>query len=124
MGRYPLEDMPGYYSLADAMLISLKKDHIFSLTIPAKVQSYLACAKPIIAMLDGETSRLIKDAEAGLTCDSDDPDQLAINLLKMSMMDKQEIARMGNNAFNLYICICRQVHSLIPLLNRNAYILK
>ena len=54
-------------------------------------------------MLDGETSRLINDAEAGLTCDSDDPDQLAINLLKMSMMDKQEIARMGNNAFNLYM---------------------
>jgi len=102
MGRYPLEDMPNYYSLADAMLISLKKNYIFSLTIPAKLQSYLACGKPILAMLDGESPKLIRDAKAGLTCDSEDADQLVTNVLKMSIMEKHVISQMGNNSLNLY----------------------
>ena len=42
MGRFPVEDMPEFYSLASVMLVTLKKEHIFSLTIPAKLQSYLA----------------------------------------------------------------------------------
>lgn len=102
MGRYPLEDMPNYYSLADAMLISLKKNYIFSLTIPAKLQSYLACGKPILAMLDGESPKLIRDAKAGLTCDSEDADELVANVLKMSIMEKHVISQMGNNSLNLY----------------------
>lgn len=102
MGRYPLKDMPSYYSLADAMLISLKKNYIFSLTIPAKLQSYLACGKPILAMLDGESPKLIRDAKAGLTCDSEDADQLVTNVLKMSIMEKHEISQMGSNSLNLY----------------------
>ena len=102
MGRYPLEDMPNYYSLADAMLISLKKNYIFSLTIPAKLQSYLACGKPILAMLDGESPKLIRDAKAGLTCDSEDADKLVANVLEMSIMEKHVISQMGNNSLNLY----------------------
>ena len=102
MGRYPLEDMPNYYSLADAMLISLKKNYIFSLTIPAKLQSYLACGKPILAMLDGESPKLISDAKAGLTCDSEDADKLVANVLEMSIMEKHVISQMGNNSLNLY----------------------
>ena len=102
LGKYPLEDMPEFYSLADAMLISLKKGHIFSLTIPAKVQSYLACGKPIIAMLDGEAPKLILDAKAGLTCNAEDYDELANNVLQMSTMGKHEITQMGTNALNLY----------------------
>ena len=102
MGKFPLEDMPEFYSLADAMLISLKKGHIFSLTIPAKVQSYLACGKPIIAMLDGEAPKLIRDAKAGLTCNAEDYDELANNVLQMSTMGKHEITQMGTNALNLY----------------------
>ena len=102
MGRYPLEDMPNYYSLADAMLISLKKNYIFSLTIPAKLQSYLACGKPILAMLDGESPKLIRDAKAGLTCDAEDADKLVANVLKMSIMERHVISQMGNNSLNLY----------------------
>ena len=102
LGRYPLDEMPEFYSLADAMLISLKNEHIFSLTIPAKVQSYLACGKPILAMLDGEASKIIKEAGAGIVCNSGNPDQLAKNVLKINNMNKHEIQEMGNNALNLY----------------------
>jgi len=102
MGRYPLEDMPEFYSLADVMLISLKREYIFSLTIPAKLQSYLACGKPILAMLDGEAPKIIKEANAGLTCKSEDADRLADNILKMYSLESNHISQMGVNALNLY----------------------
>ena len=53
LGSYPPENMPEFFVCADALLITLKKADIFSYTIPGKLQSYLACAKPIIGALDG-----------------------------------------------------------------------
>ena len=62
--------MPRYFALADALLVTLRNQPIFSLTIPAKVQSYLACGKPIIAALDGEGARVVQEAGAGLTAEA------------------------------------------------------
>ena len=59
LGKFPLETMPAFYANADALLLSLKKEYIFSITVPAKVQSYLACGKPVLSMLDGEGSVLL-----------------------------------------------------------------
>ena len=58
LGRHPVEKMPGFFSHADALLVSLKRDPVFSSTIPSKIQSYLASGRPIIAMLDGEGAKL------------------------------------------------------------------
>jgi glycosyltransferase involved in cell wall biosynthesis len=91
MGRHPVEAMPRFFSLADALLVTLKRDPIFSMTIPAKVQSYLACGKPIIAALDGEGARLIAESGAGLSCPAEDPEALARAVLTMYQMP--EIAR-------------------------------
>lgn len=102
LGSFPLDDMPKYYSEADCMLFSLKREYIFSITIPAKVQSYLACAKPIIAMIDGEAAKIVNDAEAGFICPSESPELLAKKILKLSELDKRDIARMGLNALEHY----------------------
>lgn len=102
LGSYPLEKMPEFYSNADAMLFSLKDEYIFSLTIPAKVQSYLACGKPILAMVNGEGGKVVVDANAGLTCPAESPQELAENILIMKNMDAEEIAGMGLNARNYY----------------------
>ena len=61
MGRHPLETMPLFFKKADAMLISLKNDPIFSLTVPAKFQAYIASGK-FIRCYDGECSDLIKQS--------------------------------------------------------------
>ena len=45
LGAFESEKMPVFFSYADLLLVSLKKDPIFSLTIPSKVQSYMACGK-------------------------------------------------------------------------------
>ena len=53
LGHRPVETMPRYFALADAMLVTMLRDPVFALTVPSKVQSYLACAKPIISAADG-----------------------------------------------------------------------
>jgi len=95
LGRYPVEEMPSFFSLADVLLVTLKRDEIFSLTIPAKVQSYLACGKPIIGALDGEGAKVIQEAEAGLVGPSQDASTLAKNILNIYKKNESERAEMG-----------------------------
>jgi glycosyltransferase involved in cell wall biosynthesis len=102
LGSYPSEEMPKYFSCADALIVSLKKDPIFSLTIPSKIQSYLACGKPIIASLDGEGSKIILNAQAGFVSQSEDPLALKEAILKLLNLSKDEKITMGNNARNYF----------------------
>jgi colanic acid biosynthesis glycosyl transferase WcaI len=102
LGRYPLESMPSYFSLADVMLVTLKKDPIYSLTIPAKIQSYLACGKPVIAALEGEGAKIIEEADAGITCPAEDSEALANAILKMRNTPDEERFRMGKNGLEYY----------------------
>ena len=53
LGSFPAKTMPNFFACADALVITLKKADIFSYTIPGKLQSYLACGRPIIGSLDG-----------------------------------------------------------------------
>ena len=95
LGRYPAESMPRFFALSDALLVTLKKDPIFALTIPSKVQSYLACARPIVAALDGEGARIITEAGAGFVCAAQQPDALAEAVLKIYRMKKSDRESMG-----------------------------
>ena len=90
------------FAQADALLVSLKREPIFSSTIPGKIQSYLACARPIIAMLDGEGARIVSDAGAGLTCPAEDAQALADAVMVISRKDKNELVAMGNNGRKYY----------------------
>ena len=102
LGSYPLEKMPDFYSNADVLLFSLKDEYIFSITIPAKVQSYLACGKPILAMVNGEGGKVVIDANAGLVCPAESPRVLAENVLRMKAMESDEIDKMGANGRKYY----------------------
>ncbi len=95
LGRYPAEAMPNFFALSDVLLVTLKKEPIFALTIPSKVQSYLACAKPIIAALDGEGASVVKEAGAGVNCPAENPEALADAVLKLYNMSGRERENMG-----------------------------
>ena len=97
LGRFPAEKMPRFFALSDALLVTLKKEPIFALTIPSKVQSYLACAKPVIAALDGEGSRIIEEAGAGFSCPAEQPTALADAVMRMYQMKKSDRMEMGKN---------------------------
>jgi glycosyltransferase involved in cell wall biosynthesis len=94
--------MPRYFAAADALLVTLKRDPIFALTIPGKLQSYLASQKPILASLDGEGAEIIRDSGAGLVCPSEDGPGLAehaITLYRATAADRAEMGRRGHEYF-------------------------
>jgi glycosyltransferase involved in cell wall biosynthesis len=94
-GRFPVERMPSFYARADALLVSLKRDPVFSMTIPGKVQSYLMAGIPLVGMLDGEGAAVIRDAHAGLTCNAGDSVGLATAVLALAAMSPQERQQLG-----------------------------
>lgn len=76
-GRKSVEEMPEFYSMADAMIVTLFDDPFISLTLPGKVQSYMAAGKPIIAAANGEIEKVIKDSKCGICCPAQDSKALA-----------------------------------------------
>lgn len=95
-GRRPLEEMPDFYAKADAMLITLQADPVLSMTLPGKVQSYMAVGKPIIGAIDGETKTVIEDAKCGYCGNAEDAEMLAENI--RSFIKNPDKALMGENA--------------------------
>jgi len=75
-GQRPLDEMPKFYEMADAMLVGLKKDNLVSYTLPGKVQTYMAAGKPIIAYGQNELMNIINEAKCGYCADADDIDGL------------------------------------------------
>ncbi len=96
-GRFQVERMPSFYAHADALLVSLKRDPVFSMTIPGKVQSYLMAGIPLLGMLDGEGAAVIREANAGLTCDAGDGSGLAQAVLTLTAMPPEKRKQMGLN---------------------------
>jgi glycosyltransferase involved in cell wall biosynthesis len=96
-GRFEVERMPSFYAHADALLVSLKKDPVFAMTIPGKVQSYLMSGIPVLGMLDGEGAAVIQEAQAGLACPAGDPDALAQAVLQLKAMPPEQRIQWGAN---------------------------
>jgi len=94
--RQPVESMPRLFASADALLVTLRKDSIFALTVPSKVQSYLACGRPIIAALDGEGARIVDESLAGISCPAGDSKALAAAVLRLSGMPPSARDEMGS----------------------------
>lgn len=100
-GRRPLEEMPEFYKKADAMLVTLAADPVLSLTLPGKVQSYMAVGKPIIGAIDGETKKVIEEAECGLCGNADNAELLAENIRRF-ISDDIDRKQFGRNARKFY----------------------
>lgn len=98
LGRHPEDMMPGFFAQADAMLVSLLDTPIFALTVPYKVQCYMACAKPIVASLSGEGARIIEQARAGIAAPPSEPRALADAILELRNLPEDERAQLGKNA--------------------------
>lgn len=120
-GRYPADEMPQFFSRAQALLVSLKRAEIFAQTVPAKVQSYLAAGRPIIASLDGEGARVVQDAGAGLACPAEDVDGLVRcieNLYNMPASGRQAMGRAGRDYFLENFGVAKQASRLVDILQR------
>ena len=94
--------MPWFFEQSDALLLTLAKDPVVSMTLPSKLQSYLAAARPIIGALDGEGSRLIRENAVGLCGPAEDVQALCANLEALADMSASERAAAGTRARAVY----------------------
>jgi colanic acid biosynthesis glycosyl transferase WcaI len=79
-----------YFSYTDCLLVTLKKNPVFALTVTCKVKAYMVCGKPIIVTLAGEGKASIEKARCGLTANVDDKEHLAAVVLKMYQSSSKE----------------------------------
>ena len=102
LGRYPAETMPWFFKQADVMLVTLNDDPLFKLYAPAKISSYMAAAKPIAAVLNGEGAEVIKDADCGWSLPAGDAEEFAKLAVELSQMNKAVLEEKGQNALKYY----------------------
>lgn len=102
LGRFPAEAMPWFFGQADVMLVTLSDDPLFKLYAPAKISSYMAAGKPIVAVLNGEGAEMIRDAGCGWTLAAGDAEGFAKLAIDLSRKDASELAAKGANAAKYY----------------------
>ena len=102
LGRYPVTEMPDFFTHADVMLLSLKKEKIFSLTIPSKIQSYMSFGKPIIGMLDGVGAEVINESNCGFHAGAGDYKLLYKNVMLAFNKSTSELKVKGINGKKYY----------------------
>lgn len=102
LGKKPIESMPMYYSKASILLVTLKDTELYSITIPSKIQTYMASGKPILASLNGEGAEIIEKSKSGKVSKASDAIGLAENILIMSKLTAEELKAMGESAKSFY----------------------
>lgn len=100
--RVASSEVSKYLNTADFLLVHLKKDDLFKITIPSKILAYLKSGKPILMGLEGDAADILNDAEAGYTFEPDNSEDLKAKLEKMAALNQDEIATLGKNAKKYY----------------------
>ncbi len=96
------EEIPQYLAHCQVAFLSFADNPLFEKTIPAKLQSYMACGIPILASASGETKRIIEEAKAGVVCKLGDSNQICDCIIKMTQMSLDEINSMRENAVSYF----------------------
>ena len=95
-GKKPRSDMASYYKASDFLIISLIDKPIFSVTVPAKTQTYIAAKKPILAIINGDTASIIQDNNLGLYADPSKIDAISTLFQRCIDMSQTEIQNFSN----------------------------
>lgn len=113
-GSVPATDIPRFTALADALIVCLSDSPDLGLTVPAKVASYMAAGKPVLASMDGAGNAAVA-AAGGLSSPACDAAALADNLLALTCMDAAQRAAMGQSAKEYYLAHYRRSELLRKL---------
>ena len=98
--RQPAEKIPELLCACDAAFLSFQKEQLWKMTIPAKLQSYMACGMPVLASAEGETQRIINEAECGICSAIGNARELAMAVNKI--MDS-DLEKMGANSREYFL---------------------
>lgn len=99
----PMKAVGAYLNAADVLLVHLKKDPLFSVTIPSKTQAYMAVGKPILMAVDGDAARLVLESGAGCVAVSEDAQSIAQAVLSLIDEGAEGRRRMSEKARDFYL---------------------
>ncbi len=103
IGRKPPQQMPPYYALADVLLVHLKDDPLFEITIPSKTIAYMASGRPVLAAVKGDAVKVVHTAGAGVTCQPENPQALADGLRSLYRLPRHQREAMGAAGRQAYL---------------------
>ena len=101
--RVAMNQVDAYLQAADALLVHLRDDPLFAITIPTKTQAYLAAGKPIIMAVAGDAADLVTRSGAGMIVPPEDPMALVKAVVAMAQLSPAERIRLGQNARAFYM---------------------
>lgn len=101
--RMPMAEVGGVLELSNLLLVHLKKDPLFEITVPSKTQAYMAMGKPILMAVAGDAAELVQKAQCGCIAISEDAASIQQAILEIYQLPASEQQKMGVNARNFYI---------------------
>lgn len=104
MGKQPYSKMPAFYTKADAMLLTLKPTTLphLGVTVPARLQGYMAGGKPVLAMIGKGASDLINEADCGYAVPAGEYKTLAAYIKNTVLKNREAFAKKGENGRMYY----------------------
>jgi glycosyltransferase involved in cell wall biosynthesis len=100
---HPVHAMGAILALADVLLVHLKDNPLFQITIPSKTQAYLASGRPILMAVRGDAAQLVTESGAGLVCEPENPADIAEKITRFVAMSPEERRIMGQAGRQFYI---------------------
>ena len=100
--QMPMSKIGAYLHAADALLVHLKPDPLFAITIPGKTQAYMAIGKPILMAAPGDAADLISQVRCGIQARPGDPTSIAAAAIALASQDPEELREMGRRGARYY----------------------
>ena len=97
-----MAEVGAYLNAADALLVHLRKDPLFEITIPSKTQAYMAVGKPLLMAVDGDAADLVRQSGGGMVAGSENAEALAQAAEALAGTAPQTLAAMGQQAQQFY----------------------
>ena len=101
--RMPMSEVGGVLHLANLLLVHLKKDVLFEITVPSKTQAYMAMGKPVLMAVSGDAADIIHNANCGRTAISEDVESIQKAILDIYNQPELDKKKLGDNAYNYYM---------------------
>ncbi|MCP4168947.1 MAG: glycosyltransferase family 4 protein [Chloroflexi bacterium] len=99
----PIEMMPRFFALADVLLVHLKRDPLFEITIPSKTIAYLACGRPILCAVAGDAADVTRGAGSGVVCPPENPESLVQAIRELYTMSPEHRSQLGQAGRQAYL---------------------
>lgn len=94
----PMAEVGTYLQAADALLVHLRQDPLFKITIPSKTQAYMAVGKPLLMAVDGDAADLVRRSGGGVVAESEDAEAMAVAAQGLASRSPEALAAMGQQA--------------------------